>query len=150
SCPSIPIRPPSTSKVARSPSAAVAASSARSTPSCIAFQASARYIAPVSMCRYPRRAARARATVPFPAPDGLFVLHRERIGDVVLVDVADVLHRLAADPSRGHPLHVVEPHVGIEAARLGFPAQLADPSGPRVVGREGEEPLVQPVHRLVG
>ena len=36
---------------ARSPSAAVAASSARSTPSCSAFHASARYIAPVSMWR---------------------------------------------------------------------------------------------------
>src|SRR4051794_11387149 len=50
--------------------AATLASSPRSIPSCRALQATARYIAPVSMCRYPRRAATARATVPFPAPDG--------------------------------------------------------------------------------
>src|SRR5207237_4380792 len=70
SSPSMTTRPCARSNVARSPIAAIAASSARSILSWRAFHATARYMAPVSMCRYRSRAATARATVPLPAPDG--------------------------------------------------------------------------------
>ena len=49
---------------------AAASASLRSTPCCCACHATARYIAPVSMWRYPRRSASVRATVPLPAPEG--------------------------------------------------------------------------------
>src|SRR5439155_19361145 len=49
---------------------ATACSSSRSTPCCCASHVTARYIAPVSRYRKPRRSARRRATVLFPAPAG--------------------------------------------------------------------------------
>src|SRR5262245_46980704 len=39
----------------------------------------------------------------------------QAVGDVVLVDVAHVRHRLATNLLRGHLFDVVEPHVGIES-----------------------------------
>src|SRR5688572_10597765 len=64
------IRPPSTLISARDATAATACSSSSGSCSCSAFHATARYIAPVSMCGTPSAAATALATVPFPAPDG--------------------------------------------------------------------------------
>src|SRR5262249_34978608 len=43
---------------------------------------------------------------------------------------------------------VVEPDVLVEAAALGLGPELADPARTAVVGGEGEEALVEPVHRL--
>src|SRR4249919_455544 len=80
----------------------------------------------------------------------LDLLQRERVGDVVLVDVADVLHGLASDPLGGNPLDVVEPDVRVQPALLGFTAQLTKASGPAVVGGKREQLLVQRVDRLVG
>src|SRR4029078_6878440 len=48
----------------------IAASSSSGTPMLRAFSPTARYIAPLSTWRYPSVSAIARATVPFPAPDG--------------------------------------------------------------------------------
>ena len=58
------------------------------------------------------------------------------VGDVVLVDVADVRDRLATDPLRGDAFDVVEPEIGIEASLLCFTPELSQASGPRVVGGE--------------
>src|SRR5262249_10105248 len=67
----------------------------------------------------------------------------ELVGDVVLVDVADIRHGLGSDLLLGDVLHVVEPHVGVEAPPGGFAAELRDTSRPRVVCRESEERLVE-------
>ena len=56
------------------------------------------------------------------SPLGLRV--QQLVRDVVLVDVADVLHRFAADPLRGDALDVAEPDVGIEAALRRLAPQL--------------------------
>src|SRR5262245_38037400 len=69
SWPSMSVRGPRSNVDARA-TAATAGPSVRSTRACTAFQATERYIAPVSMCEYESRAATVRATVPFPAPDG--------------------------------------------------------------------------------
>src|ERR1700734_2009529 len=53
------------------------------------------------------------------------VLH-QRVGDVILVDIGDVLHGLAPDAIGGDAFNVVEPDVGIEAERACFGAQRAD------------------------
>src|SRR5215510_15114803 len=72
--PSISTRVESTSPVNSindsSASRATATSSSGETPTCRAFQATARYIAPVLMKRYPSRRATVRATVLLPAPAG--------------------------------------------------------------------------------
>src|SRR5262245_35538577 len=60
----------------------------------------------------------------------------EEVRHVVLIDVADIRHRLPADPFGGHPLDVVEPDVGIETAPRCLPPQLTDPSRAGIVGRE--------------
>src|SRR5499433_2784825 len=72
------------------------------------------------------------------------------VREIVLVDVGNVGRRLPADLLGRDQLDVVEPDVGIQAALGRGPAQPADPAGTRIVGGEGEEPLVQAVHRLVG
>lgn len=69
-------------------------------------------------------------------------LHDQVVGDVVLVDVGDVGHRLCADLLGGDILHVVEPDVRIQSTLGGFLAQLRNPAGTRVVGSEGEQRLV--------
>src|SRR5215831_7985754 len=61
------------------------------------------------------------------------LLHRQLVGDVVLVDVAHVRDRLPADALGGDPLDVVEPEVRIEPALLCLATQLADPGGAAVV-----------------
>src|SRR5262245_4807147 len=71
------------------------------------------------------------------------ILERQRVGNVVLVDVADVLHSLAADALACDSFHVVEPDIRVQAARLCLLAQLPHPSGPAVVGRKRKQPLVQ-------
>ena len=45
----------------------------------------------------------------------LFLHGDQRIGDVVLVDVRDVVERFLTDASSGHELDVIDPDVGIEA-----------------------------------
>src|ERR1700683_5872328 len=55
------------------------------------------------------------------------VLHQS-VGDVILVDIGDVLHGLAPDAIGGDALDVVEPDVGIEAERACLGAQRADAS----------------------
>jgi hypothetical protein len=60
----------------------------------------------------------------------LFLFQDELVSQVVLVDVADVGHRLAADLLGGDELDVVEPDVGIRAALLRDLAQLRDAAGP--------------------
>jgi hypothetical protein len=47
-------------------------------------------------------------------------LQDEAVGNVVLVDVADVGHRFLADLLGRHILHVVKPDVGVEPALGGF------------------------------
>ena len=79
----------------------------------------------------------------------LALLREQPVGDVVLVDVADVGDRLAPDALGRDLLDVAEPDIRVEAALLRFTPQLADPARPRVVGREREQPLVQLVHRFV-
>src|SRR5262245_10107545 len=71
------------------------------------------------------------------------------VREIVLVNVRHVGHGLSADPLRGDQLDVVEPGVGVEAALRGDAAQLTDASGAGIVGGEGEQRLVQPIHRLV-
>ena len=70
SSPSMTVRPFSNPKITRSVNFDNPASSSKATFSKLAFHATARYIAPVSTYWYPSLAATARATVPFPAPDG--------------------------------------------------------------------------------
>ena len=52
-------------------------------------------------------------------------LQNQAVGNVVLVDVADVGHRFLADLLGCHILHVVEPDVGVESALGGFLAKLS-------------------------
>src|SRR5262249_62231961 len=73
----------------------------------------------------------------------------ELVCEVVLVNIRDVGHGLAADLLRGHELYVVEPDIGVETALRGDLAELTDAAGSRVVRGEGEEALVELVHRLV-
>src|SRR6266540_3428260 len=70
SCPRMRTRSPSKEIGAASASEPSAEPSSRSTPFCSASQVSARYMAPVSRYRKPRRPARLRATVLLPAPAG--------------------------------------------------------------------------------
>src|SRR6185369_11842363 len=77
----------------------------------------------------------------------LLLLGEELVGDVVLEDVADVGHRLAADALRGDALDIPEPHVGIEAPLLRLRSELSDSSRPGVVGRKGHQTFVERVHR---
>jgi hypothetical protein len=49
------------------------------------------------------------------------------IGDVVLVNVADVRDRFATDPLRGDAFDVVEPEIRIQASLLCFTPQLLSP-----------------------
>ena len=53
-------------------------------------------------------------------------LELQLVGDVVLVDVAHVAHRLVADAARRHQLHVVEPHVRVEPVLCRLGAQRGD------------------------
>src|SRR3954451_17196471 len=62
------------------------------------------------------------------------------VHDVVLEDVADVLHRLATDPLRHHPLHLPEPLVRVEAAARRLPPQLGDPHRPGSVSFRAKVP----------
>src|SRR5262245_53034712 len=78
------------------------------------------------------------------------LLFEHLVREIVLVDVGDVGRRLSADLLGRDQLDVVEPDVGIEAALGGGLPQPSDAAGPGVVRREGEEPLVEAVHRLVG
>src|SRR6187455_334136 len=73
----------------------------------------------------------------------LLLIGPQLVGDVVLVDVADVGDRLAADPLRGHALDVPEPDVGVEAPLLGLAPELPQPSRPAVVGRNVMSPLLR-------
>ena len=57
-------------------------------------------------------------------------LQNQAVGNVVLVDVADVGHRFLADLLGRNILHVLEPDVGVESALGGFLAQLRN-RGPR-------------------
>ena len=57
--------------------------------------------------------------------------------------------RLPPDALGGDLLHVAEPDVGVEPPLPRLLPQLADPCRPRVVGREGEQALVELVHGLV-
>ena len=65
------------------------------------------------------------------------------VGDVVLIDVGDVGHRLRADLLGGDILHVMEPDVRIHSALGGFFAQLRYPARAGIVGSEREQGLVQ-------
>src|SRR4029450_13107029 len=86
----------------------------------------------------------ARGTVRYPACSlalrnlrlrrcaSLPLVVEQPVGDVVLVDVADVGHRFAANPLRGNALEVAEPDVRIEASLLRFSPELSDASRPGV------------------
>ena len=54
------------------------------------------------------------------------------VGQVVLVDIADVLDRLTADPFEGDDFDIIEPDVGIKGPFGGDLAQLRDPTRPRI------------------
>src|SRR5262249_48079225 len=69
----------------------------------------------------------------------LLRLEREPVGNVILVDIADVSRRLEADLVRDHDLHVVEPFVRIETSLLGNLPAFGDVAGPAVVAGESEE-----------
>src|SRR6266576_2795461 len=71
------------------------------------------------------------------------------VRQIVLVDVGDVRHRLPADLLRRDQLDVVEPDVRVEATLGRGLAQPSDAPGAGVVGGEGEEPLVEGIHRLL-
>src|SRR5688572_3682811 len=73
---------------------------------------------------------------------GTLALQNQAVGNVVLVDVADVGHRFLADLLSRHVLHVVKPDVRIKSALRGFVAQLRDPAGAGVVGSEREQRLI--------
>ena len=68
-----------------------------------------------------RSASASPGSSPPDAP--AFALHHHLVGQVVLVDVADVGDGLAADALRRDELHVVEPLVGVEALGRGLLAQ---------------------------
>src|SRR5262249_12425713 len=68
------------------------------------------------------------------------------VGEVVLVDVAHVLHGLAADLLRGNELDIVEPYIGIKSALFCLLAKLLNSPRPRVVGGKGKQPFVKRVH----
>src|SRR6185369_8226863 len=72
---------------------------------------------------------------------GLCVEHQP-VGDVVLVDVADVRRRLDSDLPGDDDLDVVEPLVGVEAAPRRLLARAHDVAGTAVVAREREQRAV--------
>ena len=76
-------------------------------------------------------------------------LSNEPIRDVVLVDVAHVLNRFAADALGRDPFDVAEPYVRVQAAGGGLATELTHSTGPGVVGRERQQCLVQVVNRLI-
>ena len=80
----------------------------------------------------------------------LGVVERQPVGDIVFVDVRDVLHGLQSDLLGHHRLDLAEPDVGIQPAPGGLGAERLDPGGAGVVGGEGEETAVQVVHGLAG
>src|SRR5215471_10705225 len=80
----------------------------------------------------------------------LLLLLNQRVAQVVLVDVADVLHGLASDLARGNDLYVAEPLVRIETSLRRLLPQLRDSGRPRVVRRESEQPAVKPRDRRFG
>src|SRR5688500_6839709 len=68
------------------------------------------------------------------------------VGDVVLVDVADVGDRLPANPLRRDALDTAEPDIGIEAPLRRLAAQLPQAVGAGVVGGERHQNFVQRGH----
>src|SRR6188474_1038639 len=74
---------------------------------------------------------------------------QQRVGNVVLVDVADVLNGFPSNAFRDHALDVAEPDVRIEATPRGLTPELAYPSRSSVVGRQRHQALVQLRHRLI-
>jgi Ca2+:H+ antiporter len=75
--------------------------------------------------------------------------HDQLVGNVVLVDVADVGRRLRPNLLGGDILHVVEPDVRIQPALGSFLAHLGNAARAGIVGSEGKEGLVQLGHRLL-
>jgi len=73
----------------------------------------------------------------------LFLLIDKFVGSVVLVNVADILHRLTPNPFCCYDLHVVEPDVWIKSRLSGLFSQLCDLGRAGVIGGEGEKSLVQ-------
>src|SRR5215472_16992317 len=77
------------------------------------------------------------------------LVYDEAVGDGVLIDIADVCHRLRTDLLGGDILHVVEPDVRIQSAFSGFCAQLRDLARAGIVGSEREQGLIQRSHGLL-
>lgn len=72
----------------------------------------------------------------------LRVLERQFVGDVVLIDAADVGCGLKTDLLSGHQFDVVKPYVRVESALLRQFAHLRDFLRPGIVARKGEERAV--------
>src|SRR5213596_1198488 len=75
-------------------------------------------------------------------------LQNQAVGNIVLVDVADVGHRFLTDLLGRYILHVLKPEVGIEPALGGLLAQLRNPARAGIVGSEREQRLVKLLHWL--
>jgi hypothetical protein len=69
-------------------------------------------------------------------------VHRQLIGDIVLIDVADVLHSLATRTLTDDAFDMVEPLIGIEASARGLLSKSAKACWTTVVRRKREEGLV--------
>src|SRR5262245_57896651 len=76
----------------------------------------------------------------------LSTLLEQTLREVVLVDVADVVHRLTADLPGGEHLDVLKPPVGVEPGRAGLTPEPGDARRPGVVGGHGEDFPVQGGH----
>ena len=72
------------------------------------------------------------------------------VGQVVFVDIADVLDRLTADLFRGDDFDIAESDIGVKPPPGGELAQLRDPTRPRIVGGKNEKPFIEGVHGLIG
>jgi hypothetical protein len=77
------------------------------------------------------------------------LLHHQAVAHVMLVDVADVGHRLAPDLASRDDFDVPEPFVRVESQRCGPSSQLRNPRRTGVVRRHGEQPPVDRIEPLV-
>ena len=68
-----------------------------------------------------------------------FLLRDQRVADVILVDIADILNGFAANLARGDDLDVAEPLVGVEALTFRLRAELRYAGRSRSYTREAGE-----------
>lgn len=72
------------------------------------------------------------------------------IGDVILIDIADVGYRLGANFFCRHIFDVTEPDVRVKSSLFSHGAQAGDTRRTRVIGGKGKQRFIEPGHGLIG